>query len=51
MDRPKVRGVRNRNRTGVKRPITNRRRLNHRVALASRRNHRQGIRRNRNRLA
>jgi len=51
MDRSKVRGVGNRNRTGAKRPITNRRRLNRRAALASRRNRRQGIRRNRNRLA
>ena len=51
MDRSKVRGIGNRNRTGAKRPITNRRRLNRRAALASRRNRRQGIRRNRNRLA
>ena len=51
MDRSKVRGVGNRNRTTAKRPITNRRRLNRRAALAGRRNRRQGIRRNRNRLA
>ena len=51
MDRSKVRGVGNRNRTGAKRPVTNRRRLNRRTALASRRNRRLGIRRNRNRLA
>ena len=41
----------NRNPTATKTSITNRRRLNRKAAIANRRNRRQGIRRNRNRLA
>ena len=52
MNNKKVtRTVGNRNRTGAKTTRTNRRRVNRRAAVMNRRNRRQGVRRNRNRLA